>query len=131
MPILSVTVMDEFLDLTVESRTWELVLFDADPSLDGVELDDVTAPGYAPASIAPVDWAPADSGEKSLTAPAEVGTPTDAWIEAGYWGLRDPSTGELGDYGPLTEPLAVTEASPDGPLVAPVVFYADSVEPLD
>lgn len=126
MPIRDVAVMDAFLDLTCESQTWELALFDGDPMVDGVELDGTTAPGYARVTIAPAAWAPADAGAKGLATPAEFPAPTDAWVEVSHFALFGPDG--CGDTAPLTEALEVTGASADGPLVSPVVFYDDSVE---
>lgn len=105
----------------------DLALFDGDPLLDGVELTDVDSPGYARVSIPAASWAPAVDGQKSLTAPAQLPDPTDAWVEASHWALLDGST--MWDCGPLSEVLEVTAAG-DGPLVSPVVFYDDSVEPI-
>lgn len=125
MPIRDTAVMNSFLDLTLESETWELALFDGDPMTDGVEL---SGGGYARVTIAPTDWAPAADGEKSLTAPAEFPAPTDAWVEADYYALFRVGDGAMGDNAPLTEALEVTGASTTGPLVLPVVFFDDSVE---
>jgi hypothetical protein len=125
MPIRDTAVMDDFLDLTCESASWELALFDGDPMLDGVEL---TGNGYARVTIAPADWAAAADGQKGLTVPAQFPAPTDAWTEADYFALFRVGDGAMGDNAPLTEPLEVTGAAATGPLVSPVVFYDDSVE---
>lgn len=116
----------------------DLALFDGDPMLfddDGVtplhaELDATTAPGYGRVTI-PNDaaWAAAADGAKALAAgTVQLPAPIDAWVEASHWALI--ADGVMWDCGPLTEVLEVTEAG-DGPLVAPVVFYDDSVEPPD
>ena len=128
MPIRDVAVANDFLDLMLESDSWEYALFDEDAMLDGVELDSTTAPGYDRVMIAPADWAPAADWSKGVTVPAQLPDPTAEWVEATHWGLFRVSDGALGPTGALTEPLAVTSAG-DGPLVSPVVFFDDAVEP--
>ena len=133
MPIRDTAAMNASLDNDYGSThgpnapaSHDLALFDGDPMLDGVELDSTSAPGYARVSIAAADWAAAADGQKALVAPVQLPDPTDAWLEATHWALLDGST--MWDCGPLTEPLEVTGASSDGPLVSPVVFYDDGAD---
>ncbi len=123
MPIRDVAVMDDFLDLMLGSETWELALFDGDPMTDGVEL---SGSGYGRVTIAPADWAAAVDGAKSLTVPATLPAPTDAWDDASHWALFRVSDDAMGPTAELTEALEVTGPG-DGPTIQPTVFFDDAV----
>lgn len=102
----------------------DLCLFYGDPRDGGTELD--SDGGYAPVTVAAVDWNAAVDGEKStdwLQLPTTTGEYSS---EATHWGLRNG--GVLWDSGPLTEPLNVTGAG-DGPLIRATVRFADSINP--
>jgi hypothetical protein len=123
-----VAVMNDFLDLILESASWELELYDGDPKTDGAELDATTAPGYAPVTVAPADWADAADGEKSLTVPAQYADATGAWTEPSHLLLRRVSDGAAG---PSIEFQAGAEwptAAGDGPAVQPTIHFDDAVE---
>lgn len=101
-----------------------LALFVGDPMTDGVE---VSGNGYARVVILPADWAPAADGMKSLINPAEFPAPTAEWPDSPtYWALIG-SDGFWWDCAPLTEPLDITSASPEGPLVDVTIFFDDAV----
>jgi len=101
----------------------ELALFNGDPMFDGVEI---TGPGYAPATVSnDAGWPDPDGGaiSRSIT----YGAPTGPWDEATHWLLRDPVTGDGWDCSALTEPLNVTDASDDGPVVIVTIFHPDAL----
>lgn len=128
MPIRDVAAMNASLDNDYgttrgpnAAASHDLALFVGDPLTDGVE---VTGGGYARATIAAADWAPAADGMKETTAPVALPNTTAEWPDAAtHWALFAGTV--MWDCGPLTEPLEVTGASA-GPLVAVAVFYDDS-----
>ncbi len=103
--------------------SFEVALFDVDPTLGGVEL---AGNGYAPGTIGnDADFAPAADGVKQSAAPVAFPDATAPWETARYWVLRDPLTGVRWDYAPLAQPLDVTAAGP-GPTVALAIFYTNN-----
>ncbi len=102
---------------------FEVALFDADPTLGGVEL---VGNGYARGAITNgAAFPPAADGVKRSAAPVAFPTATGAWETARYWALFDPVAGVWWDYAPLVEPLDVTAAGP-GPTVALAIFYTNN-----
>ena len=97
----------------------ELAIFDGDPSVEGVEVAE------QPRATVTNDagWADPENGQVARVVPVQMPDATAAY-DADYWALI--AGGVMWDYGPLTEPLEVTEAGP-GPLVSPVIFYDESV----
>lgn len=89
--------------------------------VDGVELDDTSAPGYARVTIAPGEWPAAEDGQKTVV--VDFAAPTDEWIPAAGWRLIDPATDAVWDAGDLVDLLYVTTASDVGPQVVVTVAY--------
>lgn len=89
--------------------------------LDGVELDDVTSPGYARVTVDSDDWPAAADGQKTLA--VDFDPPTDEWVAAAGWQLIDPVTDTVWDAGELVDLLEVTAASSVGPQVVITVAY--------
>jgi hypothetical protein len=113
----------------------ELALFDADPTVDGVELADTTevddgaggtttvANGYARVTVTnDATWAAADGGRKETVDPVQFADAVAAWETARYWALIDPVTGYVWDCAPLAAPVDVSVAGP-GPAVVPAIFF--------
>lgn len=139
MPVRSTTAMNKSLDNDYGASkganapaSHQLALFSSDPMLVDdpatVELTSAACPGYARVTINNgAAWAAAANGQKALAA-GSVAFPatTGEWASAAtHWGLYG-SDGSWWDCAPLNDPLVVTGAG-SGPLVAPVIFYADSV----
>jgi hypothetical protein len=138
MPIRSVAAMNKSLDNDYgatkgpnAAASHQLALFSSDPLVEDdpttVELTTGTCPGYGRATIANgAAWAAAANGQKATAAPVTMPAPTAEWaVSATHWGLYG-SDGSWWDCGPLTDDLLITGAGP-GPLVNPVIFYADSL----
>lgn len=133
MPIRDIAAMNRSLDNDYGTSdgpgsptSWFLCLFVGDPSEDGVEQD---GPGYTRATILPGDWAAADDGFKTLTDPAEVGTPTDEWeFDSDYWAILDGADDTImWDFAPLAEALQVTSGGGSPVEVLPVIYYNNAV----
>ena len=136
MPIKDVAAMNRSLDNDYGTTrgpnaadSHELALFDNDPTIDGVELDDADCPGYARADVAPADWAASAGGSKSTTDPVPFDDPTDAWdTQAKWWALIDGDDHTtVWDCAALSEALSITEAGGDLS-IQPTVFYANTVD---
>lgn len=123
---MDIAFQQEVLDASYAGRDCTLHLFYGDPLNGGVELDDATSPGYAPATVLSTDWNATDSEGVKSTDPITFADPTDAWQTATHWALHDG--GVECDTGELLEPLEITEAG-DGPRVVVSVFHDESVEP--
>lgn len=136
MPILDVAAQNRSLDNDYGTTAGanapsghELALFDADPSIGGVELDGTDCPGYVRVPVAPTDWAAAAGGAKTTAALVEFPDATGAWsTQARWWGLFDGDDHTtLWDYASLTSALIVSAAGP-GPAIQPTVFYSNLLD---
>ena len=149
MPMLSYAEQAALLDSywgdgkgTGAPATFELALFNGDPTLGGVEMDSVG--GYAAVSITNdgTNFPAAADGQK-VCAEQTFPTPTGEWTAAGvadtgtHWVLRDSSTGTVWDYDVLTEEVNVEIDDDTGQIVGgpvkvqPIIYYGDqSVESL-
>lgn len=138
MPIRDLAAMNRSLDNDYGATrgagapvSHQLVLFSSDPLVEDdpltVELSAVDCPGYARVPIAnDATWATAVNGQKTTVEPVQLPATTDEWADsATHWGLRG-ADGSWWDCAALSEPLVVTGAG-DGPLIQPVIFYADSL----
>lgn len=88
---------------------------------DGLELDSVTSPGYERAIVTAADWPPASGGSKSVR--VTFAPPEAEWEPIAGWQLIDASTGVRWEAGALYDPLYVTDASGEGPVITITVSY--------
>jgi hypothetical protein len=105
--------------------SFEVMLLDA----TGEEIPGTTegvANGYARPTHPNDAWLAATGGAK-VSEVVTFAAPTGAWETAYYWALRDPLTGLVWDYSPLTEPLDVTGPGTPVTLVM-TVFYEDNLD---
>lgn len=109
-------------------------LFDGVPGEDGgdgIELVDgtpgdpgVTAPGYTAPAFAPADFAAASGNAKTVAAPIDFGTSTDAYTELGtHWAIVD-SLGALVYWDDLPEADVVeVNASDTAVTISPTLYF--------
>lgn len=112
--------------------SFQVALFDGDPSVEGVELrtlnDDNEPTNYSRVTIFQEDFGPAEEGVKALLEPVTFPAPAAEWDTATHWGLYDPVEGLWWDCAPFQDPLEVTAASNKGPVVSLAIFYDDNTE---
>lgn len=98
---------------------WDLALFTSDPIFGGAEV--TVENGYTRTTFDQADWEPASDGKKRVT--VAMAAPTGTWDTATHFGVFEAGTETMWDCAPLSEPLDVTGAADDGPVVTAVVFY--------
>lgn len=101
-----------------------MALYTGDPRLAAPE---VTGDGYTRTVVQPADWDPAVGGRKTTV--VTMLPPSGDWDSATWWGLLDAADPDvMWDCAPLADPLDVTGASTDGPIITITVFYNNSLE---
>lgn len=108
---------------------WLAHLYDGNPAVDGVELDDTSCPGYVAIEIANDDFATTDDNQVEVE--VDVPDATGAWTKTARWVLLEDADnlGEFWDYVPINA-LRATAAGPfDGPLVITINYADDATTP--
>lgn len=103
----------------------EVALFNGDPLLGGTEL--TATGGYVAVTVGNdgTTWPSAATSGGKTTSTIAFATSTDAWSDvATFFVLRDASTGDQWDSGPLTDEISV-ETSGTEVTTTITVYYED------
>jgi hypothetical protein len=103
---------------------WLAHIYDGNPSVDGVELDDASCPGYVAIEIPNDDFAATDDNQMEVT--VSVPDAEGAWTKTGRFVVLEDADnlGEFWDYVPINA-LQATAAGPWGEDLEITINYVD------
>lgn len=101
-----------------------------DPDGEGREVTDVECPGYTEGGVAFDHSGIPDAVDGVKTISVQMDPPTDEWtVQVDCWVIVNAADlDDIRRYGFPEEPLEITAASDDGPLVEATLFYDIDLE---